>query len=295
MRKLASIMFGTLLMACGAGAASAQNAQNAGGGAARAQEVLRQARAALGGEAKLGALKGLSATGKFRRVIQNQEQAGEVEFLLMTPDKYRKTETFTAMAGVEVTVIMAVSGEQAWTDTKTFAGGAGVSVVRAGANDAAVEAAKQAALRAEFARNFVMWLLAAPSPGVQFTHVGEAEADGARADIIGVSGPNNLALQLFIDQKTHRPLMLTYKGRVPKAPTAVATTNEAQAKEMAAKAMAQLQEVEVRIFLTDYRAADGVMLPHNMSKEMDGAVIEEVEIKGYKVNPPLTAQKFEKN
>src|SRR4051812_47769868 len=86
MRKLASLMLGAFLVACGAAAAGAQTA--GGGDAARAQEVIRQSRAALGGEAKLGALKGLSATGKFRRVIQTQEQAGDVEFLLMTPDKY---------------------------------------------------------------------------------------------------------------------------------------------------------------------------------------------------------------
>ncbi len=56
----------------------------------RAQKVLKQARAALGGEAKLKAIQSLSAAGKYRRIIQDRDISGEVEVEMLLPDKYIK-------------------------------------------------------------------------------------------------------------------------------------------------------------------------------------------------------------
>src|SRR2546430_1813968 len=68
----------------------------------RAQEVLKQARAALGGEAKLKAIQSLSAAGKYRRIIQDHDISGEVEVEMLLPDKYIKSDTMSMM-GAEVT------------------------------------------------------------------------------------------------------------------------------------------------------------------------------------------------
>jgi predicted lysophospholipase L1 biosynthesis ABC-type transport system permease subunit len=70
--RLVSIL---LLMALSAATALAQDDAAARG----AQAVLGQARAALGGEAKLQAVKGFSASWKFRRMEKNGSQdSGEV-------------------------------------------------------------------------------------------------------------------------------------------------------------------------------------------------------------------------
>ena len=294
--SLSLVIFGLIVSAgvvCGQNGAAKTDTSTT-----RAQEVLRQAMTALGGEAKLRAVQSLSVNGKFRRIVQTQDQSGNVELQFLLPDKYKKTEVISPMAGVEVTVISALNGTDMWTDMQTFAGGAGVSVVRAGATpDAAAQAAKKQELRAEFARNLIAWLLRAPSD-VEFNYVGEAEADSARADIISAKGQDGLTVQLFLDQKTHRPLMVTYMGRVAKVPTAMASTDNAQANQMKKQAEGAAtsapQEVEVRVYFSDYRTVDGILLPHQITKEVSGTLSEELEVKSYKINPTLTAQKFEK-
>src|SRR5258708_38359792 len=66
--------------------------------AARGQQVLAQARAALGGEAKLKAVQSLSATGSFRQVVrgatpQGNMVEGEVQLDFLAPDKFKRVQT----------------------------------------------------------------------------------------------------------------------------------------------------------------------------------------------------------
>src|SRR5215212_7877535 len=74
--------------------ASAGAYARVGAAATRAEEVLKQARAALGGEEKLRGVQGLSFKGKFRRVIQEREMSGEREFEFQLPDRFSRTESF---------------------------------------------------------------------------------------------------------------------------------------------------------------------------------------------------------
>src|SRR5438034_5082283 len=77
--------------------------------AAKAQQLIAQTRAALGGE-KLKSLTSLSATGNLRRKLGQMDTSGEVQIDLLLPDKMLRTETMTMMGGVELTRVEAVSG-----------------------------------------------------------------------------------------------------------------------------------------------------------------------------------------
>ena len=87
---------------------------------AKAEQVLKQARAAIGSESKLKGLQALSAEGV---VIQNSPQ-GRVETPLqiemMTPDKIKKTTD-----GQRGTSITALNGSKIWTDFVPPVGGGG--------------------------------------------------------------------------------------------------------------------------------------------------------------------------
>jgi hypothetical protein len=48
-----------------------------------------------------------------------------------------------------------------------------------------------------------------------FSYAGEAEAPEGKADIIDVKGEGDFAARLFIDQKTHMPLMLSWMDKEP--------------------------------------------------------------------------------
>jgi hypothetical protein len=290
--------------------------------AARAQELLSQARAALGGEAKLKALRSLSITGTYRRVMGEREMSGEVEFDFLLPDKFLKTDTLSPLPGMQVTSVEAINGEQVWSDSRSGGGGGGMMVFRQGPGGGQMDPAQlQAALerraRAEFARLSLIWLLTAPpSFPLEFSYAGEAKAEDGSADVIAVKGPDSFAAHLFLDQKTHLPLMLSFRGSLPRFSVRSAsggggaahqtqhTTREQaekgrkeEAEKMAQEMQASAplpQEVEMQWRFSDYREVNGITWPHHLSKAANGEVNEEWEIKKIKVNPPLKPNHFEK-
>lgn len=97
----------------------------------KAQAVLQQVRAALGGEANLKAIQSLAASGEYRSTMGQRQVAGEIKFEMLLPDKYLKTLTVSNQMGALKT-LEAVNGADAWTDRKMIsspaAGGFGGEV-----------------------------------------------------------------------------------------------------------------------------------------------------------------------
>jgi hypothetical protein len=289
-------------------------------GAARAEEVLKQARAAVGGEEKLRGVRGLSMKGKFRRVMQEREMSGEREFDLLLPDSFMRTET-VALPGMatSMTNSRALSGGLFWTSGGGRAGG--IIIMRSDGQEptpeqkAKAEQEQARQMRAEMAR-YVLALLLTPTPDfpVQFNYAGEATADDGSADVIDAAGPDGFAARLFLDKQTHLPLMLTYRAPKPRVFTMTmrqdggghgksdgkpgGKTQEELVKEaqdrMKAEAPAKPEEVEMQVRFEDYRGAGGLLLPHRISSGPEGETSEEWEIKSYTLNPPFKADKFQK-
>src|SRR5690606_13895022 len=124
-----------------------------------------------------------------------------------------------------------------------------------------------------------------------------AEAPSGAADVIDVTGPDNFKARLFIDEASRLPLMLTFSQRQmmqrPQPPADLKTQEErrawfeAQRERMAAAGPPPL--VEAQLYFADYRPVNGVMLPHRITRQVDGAVQEQITIEKYKVNPSLKA------
>jgi hypothetical protein len=241
MQKMMSALILVLAMTAAALAQTAAPVDKA----ARAQEVLKQARAAISDEAKLKALQSLSASGTSRQVFGNRENVSEIEFELLLPDKIKRTRVMTPFPGMDTTAIEAVNGSQVWFDFKVPEGAAGPGGVRFGGpggdrpgggggpggggpggggrggpggpgsfGGPGGEAARQQNTRIEFARLLLGWLLTTPSSmPVEYSYIGEAKAPDGTADVIEVKGPGDAKTQLFFDQQTHRLLMLRYRER----------------------------------------------------------------------------------
>jgi hypothetical protein len=233
------------------------------------------------------------------------EVSGELNYELILPDKMIKTETMNPMPSIEITRIEAINGEDVWEDQQRSGGGGGIVMIRQGSAGADPQQAQEMmrhAVRSDFSRLLIGWLLTTPSSfPVEFSFAGEAESPDGKADVLEVKGPNGFAARLFLDQKSHHPLMLTYQGRKPRvvtqrmAPGAPKSPEEIekQKKEMEAE-IAQLPVVEFRIYLSDYREVDGVLFPHKLIRATEDEVNEEFEIKNVKINPPLKPEKFAK-
>lgn len=275
----------------------------------RAQELLTQARQALGGEAKIKAVQSLAASGKFRRILgaQMPEMSGEFELEFLLPDKFKRTENIVMMGGAaEIRRIEGFNGEQMFQDSSSSGGGM-VVMRRPGGDDPKAQAAQLRSMKADVTRNLLAWLLTAPEASqIQFTYAGEADAPEGKADVIDAKGMDGFAARIFLDKQTHQPLMLSYRSVVPKMVMRTVQAGhpeegekkakelEKQAHDEVAKAQANAQESEVQIFYADYRTVDGVLLPHKISRSVNGEVSEEWEITKFKINPPFKADKFKK-
>jgi hypothetical protein len=277
--------------------ASAQDAT------ARAQQLIAQARAALGADK----LKSISVTGNYRRTFGQAQMAGEINYDLLIPDKMIKSETMNLMPGVEITRVEAINGDDVWEDQQQHGGGGGMVIFRRGPGGPGADPEKaqdmlRLAVRANFARLLIGWLLATPSSfPVEFSFAGEAESPDGKADVLDVKGPGRFAARLFLDQKTHYPLMLAYNGKKPRVVTQTGPAGggknpeemEKRMKDMEAEAAKQA-DVEFRIYLSDYREVDGVSFPHKLTRSIEDEVNEELEVKSVKINPQLKPEKFVK-
>lgn len=269
----------------------------------RAQQLIKQTRKALGGEEALTSVRSMTVSGKLRR----NERPGDLKVLFLLPDKFRRSETMNPIADIELTLTSTLNGSESWTDSST-AGGAGAHINSRQVNQgggAQTPGARAQFMRQEFARDLIgLLLLSPPSVPVEFTYAGQAEAKDGRADVLDVKGPDGFAARLYLNQTTHRPLLMQYKGVIPRM--AINTTTRTGGREDLDKILkdakegrgqgipAARQEGDLETFFADYRAVDGIMLPHRITTSANGKLIEEWEIKKYKINPPLTPQDFEK-
>src|SRR5690349_7443539 len=74
--------------------------------------------------------------------------------------------------------------------------------------------------QAELARYVLAMTLAPPaSLAVEYKYACESDVDGEQADVLDVSGPDQFAVRLFFDKKSHLPLLLSYRGPKPRIVT----------------------------------------------------------------------------
>jgi hypothetical protein len=153
-------------------------------------------------------------------------------------------------------------------------------------------------LRAEFTR-YTLALFLMPPPNVSVEFSGEAEAPDGRADVLLLKDGNSVVARLFIDQKTHRPLMMTYRDIAVRMKTMKTTAGAKSdidkiAKDAQSDAPAR-QESDMQMRFSDYKPEKGILLPHLISITVEDKPYEEWVLKSFKVNSPdLMASKFEK-
>jgi len=259
----------------------------------KAAEILAQARAALGDDAKLSKVQGLSASGTFQREAGDRRLSGEMTLDLQLPDKMVRTDSMNPMGDATIVMLQGINGDQVLRNSRTIGGGPGM-IFRvappAAGSDAEGQALRNA--RAELARFALAFLLTSPSSmAVEFTYGGEAEADDAKADVIDAKGQGSFAARIFLDQKTHRPLMLQYRGAAPRM--VMQTMRGGPPPDPAhLPTPPPPQIVDIQMFLDDYKPVDGAMLPHHVSRSIDGKPNEEWTFKTITVNPSFKPDAF---
>src|SRR5262245_59931051 len=193
---------------------------------AKAEQILKQARAAIGDEKKLKELQGLSITGTARTSAGERQMESELEIEMLIPDKIKKTTT-----NQFITQINALNGDQNWNDfiPGVGGGGPGGGFVRFGGGpggpggpggqggmfgqNSPMASYMQLQQRRELYQRMVGWLLTAPpSAQVEFAFVGEAPGpEGSKLNVLDGKGANRFNVRLYFDQQTNQLIGLSYK------------------------------------------------------------------------------------
>lgn len=275
----------------------------------RAEEVLKQAREAMGGE-RLQKIAGLYINGQYRRTFGDRQMAGDREISISLPDKYLIEDSMNP-GGMSTSIVntRGLNGERAWSGSS----GGGGMIIRMGGPGGAqltpeqMEAAQRRMYQAEFSRYLLAMILMPPaSMQVEFKYAGESDVEDLPAEVVDVTGPDRFSVRLFFDKKTHLPLLLSYRGPKPRMltmtrqggernPDDIKKAREEAEKKMREEGPAVSEEVDFFIRLTDHKKVHGVMLPHKFTFLTESEVSEEFEISKYQVNPQFKADKFQKN
>src|SRR6185369_5570649 len=91
---------------------------------ARAQEILKQARQAIGGDEQLQKIQGLEIKGQYRRTFGDRQMGGDREISILLPNKYLVEDAMNA-GGLSTAMIntRALDGDQAWSGNSGGGGG----------------------------------------------------------------------------------------------------------------------------------------------------------------------------
>jgi hypothetical protein len=304
MRKLASIGLLLIALLIWASPVFADDA--------RALEILKQARGAVGGEEQLHKIQSLNITGQYRRMIGERQLGGDRELSILLPNKYLVEDSMNP-GGLSTALISyrTLNADHAWNGQS---GGGGAMIFRMGgpggtqATPEQMEAALRHMLQVEMVRYLLAITLSAPeSFAVDYKYAGESDVDDAKADVIDVTGPDKFAVRLFIDKSTHLPLLISYRGPKPRMvtmtrsagggqmkPEDMKKAREEAEKRLASEAPGVPEEVDFYIRLSDHKKVNGLLLPHKFTFLTGEEVSEEFEISKYQMNPQFKSDKFEK-
>lgn len=186
----------------------------------RALELIRQARAAIGGERAVNNIQNLSMKGKSRRILKVQNQAdrelnGNFEMAVILPDQIIRMEKF----GVEEQNEKVDAVEETDETEKDLI----FEVELADEEGAEGEKGSFEALRTsgdnEMYR-FTLGFLLTPPKGanLNYDYSGEENIDGRAANVIVVSSGSKAIMRLYLDKQTNLPVMMSYKGFAPHGP-----------------------------------------------------------------------------
>lgn len=299
----------------------------------KALTLIRQAREAIGGDANINNVRSFSATGRISKTLNFEGTArveqGDWELNLHLPNQLSRMMRLGKTDGsgerqerIEKNVVIIKKGEGAdklLVQSEPAEGGEKkVFVIKKGEGEPTVlqgEAAngerkkiivdKDVRLfeggagkfhQTEMFRTTLALLLTAPeNTDVTYTYAGEAAVDGAACEIVEARSGDS-AVKLFLDKSSHLPKMISFQAVKPLVMRfrADETNPNADKQNVLIRTSASTETAEFQIKFSDYRNADGVLMPHKWTQTVGGAADETIDVTAYEINPANIAEKFNK-
>jgi hypothetical protein len=228
-------------------------------------DPLKAVRAAIGGEARVAAVRALQLRGEVSFLNLANGQMGEPESLdirILLPDKYLRTEN-----NGRVITAAGFNGDQLLNGVRALVPGDSFGSSY-GPDQVATE-------RIRFTR-LLTGLLATSSAVLPLT-----ARPGTGAAAVGLTGPNGLAWTLDLDPTTRLPLRLRFEGNVY-TPSAGGRMSGPPTPTRG----------EITMTFGERRNTDGLNLPYRITTSAAGVTSEDIRLQRIVVNPPLTARDF---
>ena len=291
--------------------------------AAKGGMLLAEARKAIGGEDKLGAINRLQVSGTFLRSTgPDQIIDGDFDVFIELPDKYRRDE-ITGFAGANVERTEALNGPDVWDDSsgglnggRGFGGGGGFGRGGRGGGDRGGggggfrgggfdrgrnqpqnagasqtdapqgdERVREQQRRTRQAELARLTLVWLMTTDGPIAWIGTAQAPEGTADVLEVRPTNGVPTRLFLEPTTHLPLMITWSGQPSRG-------GDIRRRGAAAPAPPAQGQTTLVLHMGDYKTVNGVKLPHLITRGTEDTTQEEIKVKSFKINPTFKADTF---
>lgn len=184
----------------------------------RALDLIRQARAAIGGEGAVKNVQNLSMKGKSHRIVKVKNQSdrelnGDFEMAVILPDQIIRMEKFGVEEG-------SAKGETSNEETDSLERDVIVELDEEGASGEKgnFEAARMSGDNEMY--RFTLGFLLTPPKGanLSYDYSGEENVDGRAANVIIVTSGSKTIVRLYLDKQSNLPVMMSYKGFAPHMP-----------------------------------------------------------------------------
>ena len=279
----------------------------------RAAKVLADARAALGGDQKISAVKSFTTTGRTRRVQGDNLVPIEFEIAVELPDKYVRKDEIPAQEtdpatsgfnGDELVQVPPPSPPQPRP---------GMPAPPPGQFEAMLKT-RVVGVKQDFARLMLgMFASSYSAYPLTFTYIGQAEAPQGKADVLEATGPANFKIRFFVAADTHLPIMVSWvpparptpPARGTMAPPAPGTPapgtpppgtpapGTPAPSTPAPGTPAPGTPKESRLYFSEYREVDGLQLPFRLRRALGADTTEETTFDRFRINPKIDPKKFE--
>ncbi len=285
---------------------------------ARAKELIKLARASLGGAEALSRIQTITATGKYNRFVKYvsvqspkkveeklKTLSGKMEFEFALPDKFRRRVTGETLRGFGYSFAQVVNGDQAWRDPPmrpvSSYGDRRVIDVDDVARTQFIQAtgAKQ-----ELTYFSIGWLLLVlPGYPLEMNYLGLYQVGQTDAHAIIAQGESGFRFTLLLDTKTYAPLAVAISFVEEIQQTVIVEAprffDRRYAQETYARSRAERrarakppQQYEMLIHFSDRRPVNGLFLPFRVTTTLNGEVFEEMTINEFELNRPINPKKF---
>ena len=270
-----------------------------------ADAVLREMRAALGGDAALDAVKTWSVSGSVDRTFGKTKRNSSLELFAMLPSHFMEVQrSLNSMPGP-------VRMDIETTDYRGFAGDALIQRTESnvpppnfGPRTPAEEQRAVQGRKRDFAR-IIVGLLGKSVGGspLAFSYLGLETVDGQPTEVVEMRAADGYVMRLHVNQATRLPAEITWQAP---APVFFTTTSTTTAVVRSGQVVSQSPpafdppgpppptgpDVTWRLVFSDFKTQDGLNWPHRL-KEMSGTqVMSDMKLGKFKINPKIDARKF---